>query len=157
MRRQDRATARRQLDKRLNLLSNSTTLARPPRGWIKAIREALGLTTAQLARRLGVSQPRVIAVENAEAKSTITLASLERAAHALDCRLVYALVPRTPLDEMIKERAIRLAKQRLESTRHSMSLEAQEISPADEEEQLKRLTQSLIEHSGSELWEQKLD
>ena len=157
MRRQERATARRQLDRRLNELSNSTALARPPRGWVKAIREALGMTTAQLAQRLGVSQPRVIAIERAEVNSAITLDSLERAAHALDCRLVYALVPRIPLDEMITVRATRLAHQRLASTRHSMSLEAQSLSPADEEEQLKHLTRSLIEHAGSELWEPERD
>jgi len=157
MRREDRATARRQLDKRLILLSDPATLARPPRGWIKAIREAVGMTTAQLARRLGVSQPRVIAIEKAEAKNSITLDSLERAAQALDCRLVYALVPRKSFDAVIKERADRLARQRLESTRHSMGLEAQNVDPADADEQLKRLTRSLIEHAGSELWEPEHD
>ena len=59
MRAQERASARKQLDKRLNILQNVDVLARPPRGWIKAIREALGMTTAQLGNRLGVSQPRV--------------------------------------------------------------------------------------------------
>ena len=113
MRPEDRTVARRQLDKRLNLLRNSEAFARPPRGWIKAVREALGMTTAQLAKRIGVSQPRAVAIENAETKGSITLDSLERAAHALDCRLVYALVPRNPLDELVTERAERLAKQRM--------------------------------------------
>ncbi len=101
------AVARRQLDKRLNLLRNMKGLARPSRGWIKAIREALGMTTAQLAKRIGVSQPRAVAIEKAEAESAITLNSLERAARALDCRLVYALVPRDPLEELVSARAQR--------------------------------------------------
>jgi len=154
MRPQDRISARRQLDKRLIiLLQNSELLARPPRGWIKAIREALGMTTSQLAKRLGVVQSRAVAIEQAEVKSTITLNSLEKAAHALNCRLVYTLVPRKPLEELVSARAIRLAKQRLESTSHSMALESQGVETADEQEQLKSMVQRLLDKAGSELWE----
>lgn len=156
MRAKDRVVARRQIDRRLNSLRYSDAFARPPRGWIKAIREALGMTTAQLGKRLGVSQPRVVKIENAETKGSITLDSLERAANALDCRLVYALVPRKPLDELVTERAERLAKKRLKSTSHSMALEAQEVDTADEQEQLKRMIQHLLDKAGSELWEEDL-
>lgn len=152
MRPEDRATARRQLDKRLNLLRNSEALRRPPRGWIRAIREALGMTTRQLAKRIGVSQPRAVAIEKAEMKGSMTLASLERAAHALDCRLVYALVPRRPLEELVRERAERIACERLQSTRHSMALEAQDVDTADEQQQLKRTVQRLLDKAGSKLW-----
>lgn len=153
MRSEERATARRALDNRLNSVRDPEFVARPPRGWIRAIREALGMTTSQLAERLGVVQSRVPALEQSEAKKTVTLASLEKAAHALDCRLVYALVPRKPLEELVKDRARIKAKQRLASTRHSMALEAQSVAETDEIEQLKRLTRQLIEKSGSELWE----
>lgn len=154
MRPEDRETARRHLDKRLSTAFNADALARPPRGWVKAIREALGMTTAQLAKRLGVSQPRVIGIEQAEAKGAITLHSLERAAHALDCRLVYALVPRTPLDALVEERATRLATRQLDATRHTMALEAQAVDARDEDEQRKRLIRRLIEQAGSELWDE---
>ncbi len=112
------------------------------------------MTTTQLAKRLGVVQSRAVAIEQAEAKGTITLNSLEKAANALDCRLVYALVPRKPLDELVSERAERLAKKRLRSTSHSMALEAQSVKVADEQEQLKRMIERLIEKAGSELWEE---
>src|SRR6056297_2717580 len=105
MRPEERITARRILDNRLTSLRDSDAPARPPRGWIRAIREALGMTTSQLAARLGVVQSRVPALEQAEAKKTVTLASLEKAANAMDCRLVYALVPRKPLEELVEERA----------------------------------------------------
>ncbi len=154
MRPEERATARRTLDNRLTSLRDPEILTRPPRGWIKAIREALGMTTAQLAERLGVVQSRVPALEQAEARKAVTLASLEKAAHALDCRLVYALVPRKPLEELVQDRARRKAKHRLESTSHSMALEAQSVSEADTEEQFKRLTRQLIDKAGSELWEE---
>jgi predicted DNA-binding mobile mystery protein A len=154
MRREDRATARRQLDKRLSLLSGADSLACPPYGWIKAIREALGMTTAQLGKRLGVSQPRVVKIEKAEKDGAITLDSLERTAQALDCRLVYALVPRKPLDDLVAERAKTIAKKRLETTGHSMKLEAQGIEANDEDEQLKILMNKIVAQGGSVLWEE---
>jgi len=153
MRLEDRATARRQLDKRLSLLQNEELFARPPRGWLKAIREALGMTTAQLGRRMGVAQSRAVAIEQAEIKGSTTLNTLEKAAHALDCRLVYSLVPRTSLEYLVEERALLVAKKRLKSTSHSMALEAQDVDTSDEYEQLKKLTRRLIEQAGSRLWE----
>ena len=101
-----------------------------------------------------MSQPRAVAIEKGEADGSITLDSLERAAHALDCRLVYALVPRDPLDEIVRARAQRLALKRLESTRHSMSLEGQDVDETDEQEQLKRMVTRLLDRAGSELWEE---
>ena len=155
MRAEDRISARRQLDKRLNSINNNTDLcARPPRGWLKAIREALGMTMAQLGKRLGVVQSRAFTIEQAEANGTITLNSLEKAAQAMDCRLVYALVPRKPLEDIIEERAWIKAKQRMSATRHTMALEAQGVDKEDEAEQLKRLARKLVEKAGSELWEE---
>jgi len=145
--------ARKQLDKRLNILQNVDILARPPRGWIKAIREALGMTTAQLGKRLGVSQPRVPGIEKAEVSGSITLNSLERAARALDCRLVYALAPRKPLESLVEDRTRELAKKRLRATSHSMALEDQRVDETDEQEHLERLVQSLLNQPGSALWE----
>ena len=59
-------TARRYFDSRLDDNTLVQTLQRPPRGWVKAIREALGMTTGQLARRLGVSQRAVVLLERSE-------------------------------------------------------------------------------------------
>ena len=154
MRAQERASARRQLDRRLNLLRDvSISTQRPPRGWIKAIREALGMTTRQLAKRIGVVQSRAVDIEKAEVRGSITPDSLERAAHALDCELVYALVPQKPLETMVQDRARTLAKHRIKSARHTMALEDQSLNEADEREQVKLLAKKLSEQSGSALWE----
>lgn len=153
MRAPDRIAARRQLDKRLNLLRKPELFARPPRGWVRALRESLGMTTAQLARRIGVGQSRAVDIEKAEATGSITLDSLARAARALDCDLVYALVPRQPLGAMIEERAMHLAARRVKAARHSMALEAQSLDEEDEREQVRQLAKRLAEKSGSELWE----
>ncbi|MDH4056104.1 MAG: mobile mystery protein A [Gammaproteobacteria bacterium] len=153
MRAKDRARARTQLDKRLKILGKPDAFARPPRGWVKAIREALGMTADQLGRRMGVSRQRALELEASEARGAVTLESLERAAQALECHLVYTLVPRMPLDQLVHERAATLAAQQLRSAAHTMTLEDQSVDPADEVEQLRRLTQDLIDKSGSALWE----
>jgi predicted DNA-binding mobile mystery protein A len=152
MRALDRASARKNLDKRLSLLPNTDALARPPRGWIRAIREALGMTTTQLAERLGIAQPSAIGLEKAEASKAITIATLERAARALDCTLVYALVPRQPLEAIVQERALEVASERLRTISHSMALEDQRVGEDDERAHLERLAQKLIDGPGSALW-----
>jgi predicted DNA-binding mobile mystery protein A len=152
MRSTDRALARKQLDKRLDFLRSSDALMRPPRGWIKAIREALGMTTAQLAGRMGFSQPRAVEIEKAEKAGAITLDTLERAARAMDCKLVYAFVPRKSLQELVAERARAVAKKRLSVTGHHMALEAQSVSDEDEKEQFEQLVRQIVEKAGSDLW-----
>lgn len=155
MRPEERTTARHQLDKRLSSLPSADSFARPPRGWIRAIREALGMTTAQLGQRQGVSQPRAVAIEKAECTGSITLNSLERAAQALDCRLVYTLVPRKPLDELVTERALILARRRLITAGHGMELETQGVEAQDEGEPLTNLIKKIIAQGGSRLWEER--
>ncbi|HET8699982.1 MAG TPA: mobile mystery protein A [Gammaproteobacteria bacterium] len=154
MRARDRASARENLDRRLNPLRNCDLFSRPPRGWIKAIREALGMTTVQLAHRLNISQPSAVGLEKAEASKTITLATLERVARALDCTLVYALLPREPLDTLVQDRARHAARERLRTISHSMALEDQRVREADERIQLERLVQQLINRPGSRLWDE---
>ena len=153
MRAADRAIARKNLDKRLNSIRISGSFARPPKGWVRAIREALGMTSAQLGKRIGVTQSRAFDIEKAEVSGKLTLDSLERAAHALDCRLVYALVPREPLESIAEDRALKLARKKLKSTSHSMALEDQRVNPEDEERQIRELAKRLLEKSGSALWE----
>src|ERR1700682_3908254 len=128
--------SRSHLDQRSRELGPATRYASPVRGWIKAIRDSLGMTTAQLAKRLGVKQPSVVALEQSEAKGTIELATLRRMAEALDCTLVYALVPKQPLEGMVRDRARTFARRRLEPVEHSMLLEDQKVTAKDAEARL---------------------
>lgn len=91
------------------------------------------MTTAQLATRLRVKQPSVVALEQSEAKGSIELATLRRVAEALDCTLVYALVPRKPLEASLRDRARTFARRRLEPVEHSMLLEDQKVTPKESE------------------------
>jgi len=154
MRAQDRALARKHLDKRLDPLRDSKELMRPPKGWVKAIREALGMTAEQLARRIGVTKPRVYEIERSEPSGSISLDSLERAAHALDCQLVYAFVPKQPLQEMVAQRALLEAKKRIRAASHSMALEDQAVDEKEVRAQIEALAKELLDQGGSALWEQ---
>ena len=124
------ALARWALDTQLQPLRKMKPLIRPERGWIRAIRESIGMTTGQFAKRLGVAQPRVAALERAEANEVVTLKSLRQAAEALDCVFVYALVPKASLEDVVKKRARDIAEHQLARTDQTMRLENQAVSRA---------------------------
>lgn len=143
--------ARRALDGRYPQLNAARTAAsRPAGGWLHAIREALGMTTADVAARLNVAPSSVARFEKSEVAGRIQLDTLARTADALGCDLVYALVPRRPLEETVDERAHELARRELKSLGHTMDLEAQGL-PASER---RLLEQELAEELKSEpgLW-----
>lgn len=128
--------------------------AKPRGGWIRAVREALGMTTVQLAQRLSVSQQAVAAFEKNEVTGKITLDSLAKLARAMDCRVVYAIVPHaSSLTEMRRARARALAEQQLKRVSHSMKLEDQGVNAREEKRQLEQLTDELLRGSPKNLWD----
>jgi predicted DNA-binding mobile mystery protein A len=130
------AQSRSQLDERFRELGSAKRYTPPVRGWIKALREALGMSTAQLAKRLGIRQPSLVALEQSEAKGTIELATLRRVAEALDCTLIYALLPNKPLETTLRDRARAFAQRRRAPVEHSMLLEDQKVTAKDSEARL---------------------
>lgn len=109
------------------------------------------MSSAQLANRLGVKQPSVIAMEQSEAKGTVELRTLRRAAEALGCTLVYALVPNEPLETTVRERARALAQSRRASVEHSMLLEDQAVNTKDSEAGLDEFVREL---NPARLWDE---
>lgn len=145
------ALARWAIDQQLQTLREMEPLIRPERGWIRAVREAVGMTTGQFAKRLGVAQPRVAALERAEANDAVTLRTLRQAAEALDCVLVYALVPKASLDDMVKDRARIVADRQLARTDQTMRLENQGVSRTRLQRAREDLANELI-RDGRRLW-----
>ncbi len=94
MKKSMRNKARVRLDERLLPLKPEDRFRVPPKGWIRAIRDAIGMTGVQFAKRLGVRPQSVDGLEKSEANGSIKLDTLRRAAEELDCTLVYALVPK---------------------------------------------------------------
>lgn len=124
----------------------------PSRGWLKLVRESLGLTERQQAGRLGVSGSTLHKSELAESEDRISLRQLRKLADGLDCELVYALVPRRPLTELVLERAQAIAIQEVGSVAHTMSLEDQRPADARIRKQIERRTEELLRGRWSDLW-----
>lgn len=141
-----------QTDRALDSWRNATLAARPPDGWIRTIRESLGLTTVAYAKRLGMTDSGVRTIEKSEANDTITLATLRKMAEAMDCEVKYALVPKQSLSEMRKSQAEHIARKQMESITHSMQLEAQGVEPNMLKLQREDLMEELLSGSGRELW-----
>jgi predicted DNA-binding mobile mystery protein A len=131
MRSDPRQRARQRLDERLVTLKPEERFRAPPKGWIRAIRDALGMTGVQFAKRLHIRPQSVDALEKSEANGAIQLKTLRRVAEALDCTLVYALVPNTSLEGVVHERARKIATRDLGRVAHTMKLEAQETGDAN--------------------------
>jgi predicted DNA-binding mobile mystery protein A len=136
---------------RLRRAANVLTESIPSTGWIKALRQSLGLTAGAFARQLKVKRQTAEELEESEKSGTITLASLRRAAAALDADFVYAIVPRRNLRATIAARARALAKERIATVAHSMRLEAQGLSDKELEEQVEELARDL-ERRPRQLW-----
>jgi predicted DNA-binding mobile mystery protein A len=128
-----RKRARLRLDERLGILRPADRFQPPPKGWIRAIRDAIGMTGTQLATRLGVRPQTVESIEKSEEAGRIQLQTLRRAAEALDCTLIYALVPKSSLEGAVAARARRIAIRDLQRVAHTMTLEAQDTGDADME------------------------
>lgn len=142
-----------QLDRRFaELRPLAEKAARPSRGWIRALRDALGMTTAQLAKRIGVTQSRVVEMEKFEISGSLSLANLERAAEAMDCRVVYLFVPIRPLTETIQTRAREMADQQLSAVEQTMQLENQGINPGRRAEMRNDIIDKLLSRP-ARLWD----
>ncbi len=145
---------RRQIDQRLAASGTLRDLAVPKGGWIAEIRGLIGMRAAQLAARLGVTQSAVAQFERAEADGAITLNTLTKVAEALDCRLVYALVPRTSFEAMVRTRAALVALRETRQVSHTMALEDQAVRDADVAQLLGDLTAELIRALPRALWDE---
>ncbi len=139
------AQARRVLDRRFSSVDVSGLRERPRSGWMKAVRGGLGMSQADLARRLSVSPPAIASLERSEREETISIGKLGEFASAMDCTLVYALVPNTTLDDTVQHEARRAAAEALGYVGRTMDLEAQGLDPEVGDELLARETRRVIE------------
>ncbi|MDP2697486.1 mobile mystery protein A [Thalassospira sp.] len=144
--------ARKNLDKRFADLAR-VEMTRPSKGWIRAIRDALGISATQFARRLGVKQPRISALEKAEISGAVSIQTLRAAAEALGCKFVYAILPETSLEDLVRVQAAKRAEQELRRIHHTMTLENQSLNSSDIADERQRLINELLNGSMRRLWE----
>jgi len=140
---------RRQLDQSLRNLKH---VDMPDYGYIREVREALEMSTYQLAERMGVRQSTVTGLEESERSKSITLRSLEHAASALGCKVVYALVPDKSLEEAVQDQARLRAQEMSKSLFRTMALEQQATDQIVQDELIEELAADILRKGKRELW-----
>jgi len=145
----------RQLDERLEKVRELSALEAPPDGWIRTLRQALGMTTQQLASRMKVTRQAVLQLEAAERNKTATWTSLNKAADAMDCEVAFALIPRGSLGQVLLRQGRRQAERHIKKISHSMKLDAHSVGPAEQERQIEELASHLASERSRSLWAQE--
>lgn len=128
----------------------------PRSGWIKAVRGSLGMTSRQLAERLGIQQSGVTRLEEREANGKVTLEMINRAAKAMNCKLIYAVVPDdrfNDLETIIDDHAHAVARELVERTEHSMKLENQGTDAVGVSTQIDKLADALKSKQDPRIWQ----
>lgn len=131
-----------QLERSLAAFEMAKREIRPQRGWLRAVRQALGLSLEQVGRALGISRSHVLSFERSEAEERISLHNLRRVAEAMGCDLVYAIVPKSAsIRELAEEPARKEATVRVRAVEHTMALEGQAAGGVNEkiEDETKRI------------------
>jgi len=151
----------KQLDRQLReWQSLNEKYAQPRFGWVSIIRKALGMTAQQLGDRLGLARSRIVQLENAERYDAVTLRTLKKAAAAMDCELIYAIVPKVSLqgktlEEIVKTQAEKVAATTVNNVAHSMALEQQSVAKKQQQRQKEELVKTLLEGPRKKIWGNK--
>src|SRR3989338_7238693 len=137
----------KQLDQQLLILKDNGAMNMPMEGWVRSVRKALGMTIKQLAKRLGVNASRVVKIEMSEPKGAVTLRTMQEVAEQLGCIFTYQFLPKTSLEELVKQRAMSIAGASVQRTAHSMDLESQSVEKKWSNEQMIEMTDELLQKS----------
>lgn len=144
---------RQQMDRALDPFRKASPQRVPAAGWLHEVRVAMGMPVRWVADRMGITPSGVSHLERREATGAVTLEALRRAADALDCELVYAIVPRAgSVSEALERRAREVAMETLGRVSHTMRLEDQATSPAEQEAEIEELVRELLARPRA-LWE----
>lgn len=133
-----------QINRRLKSIRSSASQTKVGLGWIHYMRSAMGLTMKKLGERAGVSIPAIQKAELREQEGTISIKTLRQIAAAMDCELVYAFVPKYPVDKVVEQAAKAKAARLLQIADSHMDLENQKVKQ-QLEKRIARLAQTLIE------------
>lgn len=155
MRGKQKKLAVEQLDETMNSFRHLKTMSAPRKGWIRAIRDTLGMTGGQLAKRLGVNQQRIARLEQDEVLGKVTLNTMQNAAEAMGCVFVYGVIAKDSLEQIVRQQAELVAQKRMERSNQMMRLEKQELSKSEKSKAIKSLIDEIIETMPKSLWDEK--
>jgi len=143
---------RQQLEARLNKFRPLLSISIPHRGWIRAIRDALGMSGRQLADRVGITKQWMSSIEKQELTGAATLTTMRRIGESMDCIFIYCFVPRTSLEQTVRDQATKVAVRRLSQASQTMSLEEQALSKQENKKVLSDMIGKLVDELPSNLW-----
>jgi len=145
---------REQLETILKRFSPLANIRSPSKGWIRAIRNALGMTAKQLACRLEITQQAVTRIEKDESAGSVTIKTMQRVAEKLDCTFVYGFVPCSTLNATLHKQAQKVAARRLFQVNQTMALESQALSAEENKRVLSEMINELVETTPSSIWDE---
>ena len=148
----DRKLVREQVDRKFEKLRGLADLGFD-KGWIRMIREALGMSSAQLGKRVGIDQSRISRLENAEVDGDLKLSSLRKIAEGLNMKFVYGFIPNDSLETIVLQQARKIALERMQKLNHTMRLEQQELGEAEKERALDDMIQKILVEEPREFWD----
>jgi predicted DNA-binding mobile mystery protein A len=148
-----RKLIREQIDVALQQFAPLRNSAIPTKGWIRAIRDAMGMTAKQLAGNLEVTQQAVARIEKGEVAGSVSIKTMRRVAEHLDCNFVYGFTPKTSLEDTVRARATQVEKKRLAQANQTMALEAQSLSKGENKRVLSEMIDELVDTMPSNLWD----
>ena len=149
---QKKKLLRDQLDASLKQFTPLVEAGPPARGWVRTIRNALGMTAKQLACRLGIAQQAVSRIEKQELKGAVTFKTMRRIGEALDCVFVYGFVPRASLEETVARQARLVAEKRLEKAAESINPKNRALTVEEKEKVISNLADALLQTLPPTFW-----
>jgi predicted DNA-binding mobile mystery protein A len=150
-----KAVAQRQYQRIVDAAVISASVKRPPEGWLRTVRNALGMSGAQLAKRMGVTRGRIAQAEVAELRGGVTLKAMQSAAEALGCRFVYAIIPPGRIEDLITTQARKKALAIVGTASKHMALESQTLPNDKIDQEIERLAKEIANKMPSDLWNDK--
>src|SRR5712691_1367145 len=123
-----------------NAAASIAGLKTPPEGWLRTVRSALGMSGAEVAKKMGVTRARVAQAEAAELTGGVTLKSMQATANAMGCRFVYAIIPPQRIEDIVSAQARKKAMAIVATASKHMALESQALSNKQINQEVERLT-----------------
>ena len=127
----------------------------PKGGWLALLRQALGMSGAHVAARMGITRNAIYQAERNERGGAITIAQMRKLAEAMDFEFVYALVPKGSVEDVVRAQARRKAEARVRRASSHMALESQSLTSKQTEQRIQALADELIRDMPPDFWEVK--
>ena len=144
----------KQMDELIQTFVSGKQNVQTSAGWIQSARLALGMSLKQLAERVGVSVSALTNFEKREQADSVSLATLKKAANAMDMELVYYFKPKDgSIKNAVEKQARKKAQEILNQSNQTMKLEDQETNSSSQELELERLTKDIMSKMPQNLWD----